>query len=92
MWRVEGPSGLLWRDTEMGMEGFRYFIRGSMSRQNFLFFGGIWLIGIFISVSSTWGKNKCWVFFFLLLPFLFLMLGVSVCKVELWRDYYFPNV
>lgn len=31
-----GPSAELWRLMEMGIEGLRYFIRGSISRQNFL--------------------------------------------------------
>lgn len=35
-WRREGPSGVLWRLISMGIEGLRYFMRGSISRQNFL--------------------------------------------------------
>src|SRR5690349_2895414 len=35
-WRSEGPSGVLWRLIAMGIEGLRYFMRGSISRQNFL--------------------------------------------------------
>lgn len=36
MWRRAGPSAELWREISMGMLGLRYFIRGSISRQNFL--------------------------------------------------------
>jgi hypothetical protein len=36
MCRSEGPSGSLCREMEIGMVGLRYFIRGSISRQNFL--------------------------------------------------------
>jgi hypothetical protein len=36
MWRSEGPSGSLWRAMEMGTEGLRYFMRGSISRQKAL--------------------------------------------------------
>lgn len=31
-----GPSGVVCRSIAMGIEGLRYFIRGSISRQNFL--------------------------------------------------------
>jgi len=37
MCRSEGPSGSLCRATSIGMDGLRYFIRGSILRQNFLF-------------------------------------------------------
>jgi hypothetical protein len=36
MWSSEGPSGFVWRATSMGMLGLRYFILGSISRQNLL--------------------------------------------------------
>ena len=36
MWRSDGPSGSMCREISIGMDGFRYFIRGSISRQNFL--------------------------------------------------------
>jgi hypothetical protein len=41
MCRSEGPCLSLWRVTCMGMEGFRYFILGSMFFQNFLHGGFI---------------------------------------------------
>lgn len=37
MCKAEGSSGLGLRMTSIGMEGLRYFIRGSISLKNFLF-------------------------------------------------------
>ena len=37
IFNVAGPEGLECRDISIGILGFLYFIRGSMSRQNFLY-------------------------------------------------------
>jgi hypothetical protein len=57
----DGPSGSWCRAMVMGIEGLRYFIRGSISRQNFL--GGwlgllfFWCRWGFLVRGSRWKGN-----------------------------------